>query len=146
MPSDGRTRHAERLCALDDIPDGEGKGFTRPGLGDRGDFFVVRRGAAVYGYLNRCPHAELPLDFVPDQFIDRRTGHILCAVHGATFRVADGSCLSGPCPGTALDPVSIELRGRSVFLTDARASGCQLQARSESGGDPMEDRPNRGSS
>jgi nitrite reductase/ring-hydroxylating ferredoxin subunit len=110
------------LCALDDIPDGQAKGFERDGVGETGLFFVVRQGDRVYGYVNVCPHQFTPLDMLPDRFISKLTGNILCATHGAQFRVEDGVCVRGPCPGERLRPVAVTVADGQVFLAGATAA------------------------
>jgi nitrite reductase/ring-hydroxylating ferredoxin subunit len=75
-----------RLCPLADIPDNDARGF-RSSLGE---VIVVRQGVAVYGYLNRCPHIGIGLNFQPDVFMDLTQRYLLCANHGALFRVEDG--------------------------------------------------------
>ncbi len=107
---------ARVLCALEDIEDGEAKGFS---LADGRDIFVVREGEAAYGYLNSCPHQGTPLDWTPDKFISDDTGQILCATHGALFEIADGACISGPCMGDRLSPVPLRVEADgSVMLRD----------------------------
>lgn len=101
------------LCALDDVPDGEARGFAVDG-GE--DIFVVRRGGDVYGYLNSCPHAASPLDWVENQFMNLDKSHILCATHGAEFRIEDGFCVLGPCRGQSLEPVAVSVRDGDVVL------------------------------
>ncbi len=110
------------LCRLADIPDGEGKGFEltaeeagRLARGER-DILVVRQGGEVLGYVNACPHTGVPLDFVEDQFMTLDKSRILCATHGAEFRVADGYCTLGPCAGQSLSPVPLRLDGDEVML------------------------------
>lgn len=108
------------LCRLDDIEDGEAKGFTLrqepEKSGDAGDsendpvdILVLRDGTRVYGYVNSCPHLGTPLDWVPDQFISADSAHLICATHGALFNFADGYCISGPCTGDHLTPVPVTL-------------------------------------
>lgn len=111
------------LCALDDIADGQGKGFTFGEGAARGDIFVLRAGPRVYGYLNACPHQGTPLDWVPDRFVSRATGLVLCATHGAQFRIEDGYCVAGPCAGRSLRsvPVRVDAAGRVVLEADERA-------------------------
>ena len=58
-------------------------------------------------FQNSCPHRGTPLDWLPDRFLDRGGRHILCATHGALFRIEDGFCLSGPCAGARLRRVAI---------------------------------------
>ena len=110
------------LCALDEIEDGDAKGFT---LDDGRDVFVVRDGAAVFGYLNSCPHQGTPLDWTPDKFISEDSGLILCATHGAQFEIADGLCVTGPCEGDRLTPVPVAVdgRGRVVLSNGGRGGG-----------------------
>jgi nitrite reductase/ring-hydroxylating ferredoxin subunit len=110
------------LCRLEDIEDGEGKGFTLGEGAAASDIFVVRQGACAFAYVNSCPHQGLPLDWTPDQFISEDSGLILCATHGAQFAIADGTCVSGPCIGARLQsiPVETDAQGR-IILTVAPA-------------------------
>jgi nitrite reductase/ring-hydroxylating ferredoxin subunit len=102
------------LCRLEDIPDGEGRGFEADGNGD--EFFVVRRGDRAYGYVNSCPHTASPLDWVENQYMSLDKSHILCATHGAEFRIEDGCCVLGPCRGKSLAPVAVSVRDGDVVL------------------------------
>lgn len=101
------------LCRLDEIPDGEGRGFAVEG---DDDIFVLRQGDRVYGYVNSCPHAWTPLDWVENQFMNIDRSRILCATHGAEFRIEDGYCVVGPCRGRSLRPVAVSLRRGEVLL------------------------------
>ena len=97
------------LCRFEDIADGEAKGFyLGEGLEER-TLFVVRDGSAVHGYVNACPHLGTPLEFRPDQFISADGNHILCSTHGALFEIDGGHCISGPCAGKRLIPVTIAI-------------------------------------
>lgn len=99
-----------RLCRLDEIPD---PGSVRVDLIFRGEAvqaMVIRRGGKVRAYVNSCPHVGAPLDLTKGQFLDFERTHILCANHGALFRIEDGHCLSGPCKGKDLAPVPVEVR------------------------------------
>jgi nitrite reductase/ring-hydroxylating ferredoxin subunit len=104
------------LCHLDDVPDPGSRGFRIEGNGRVHAVFVVRRGDAVYGYPNRCPHTGLSLDWAPDRFLDADGELIVCATHGALFRIEDGYCVAGPCAGASLRPVSVRLQGDAVIL------------------------------
>ncbi|MCB9949065.1 MAG: Rieske (2Fe-2S) protein [Rhodospirillaceae bacterium] len=90
------------LCRLQEIPDGQARGFTLGHGAARQDILVARRGGTVFGYVNSCPHAGSPLDWTPDRFMSPDGRHLMCATHGALFRVEDGYCVAGPCEGTAL--------------------------------------------
>ncbi|MGF1628868.1 MAG: Rieske (2Fe-2S) protein [Kiloniellaceae bacterium] len=99
------------LCRLEEIPDGEGRGFRLGEGAGEVAFFVVREGAEAFAYLNACPHLGTPLDWGGfdggGSFVSADSGNILCATHGAEFRPADGLCLAGPCRGESLQGVRI---------------------------------------
>jgi nitrite reductase/ring-hydroxylating ferredoxin subunit len=93
-----------RLCPLEDLADGSARNFV---LGMRtGHFhgFVVRQGETVSGYVDRCPHAGLPLARKLDDYLTPAGTHIACSWHGALFEVASGRCVGGPCAGQSLTP------------------------------------------
>jgi nitrite reductase/ring-hydroxylating ferredoxin subunit len=108
------------LCRLDDIPDGEGRGFR---LGDGAAelaIFVVCEGHRAFAYLNACPHLGTPLDWggfdgAGGRFVSADSGNILCATHGAEFRPEDGFCLAGPCAGASLQPAEVSLDSDGVL-------------------------------
>lgn len=97
------------LCRLEDIEDGEGKGFALKQDGARQEIFVVRDGTQVFGYRNLCPHAGTNLDWQPDRFMNGDGSYIMCHTHGALFRIEDGFCVAGPCAGMSLTPVAVAL-------------------------------------
>lgn len=107
------------LCRLDEIADGDGRGFAL-GSGPRlRRIIVVRRGDRVHAYLNACPHAGTTLDWVPDQFFNHDRTMLVCYTHHAYFRVEDGYCVSGPCTGDELTALPAEVRdGEIVLLPD----------------------------
>ena len=116
MPADESTRNEAVLCRLDEIDDGAAKGFRVKAHGLEHRIFAVRRGSRVYVYRNDCPHVGTPLDWAPDEFLDSRREHIICATHGALFRISDGYCFSGPCVGDSLEPVFFEVRGEVIYV------------------------------
>jgi nitrite reductase/ring-hydroxylating ferredoxin subunit len=106
------------LCRLAEIADPGSRGFELDdGPGGRA-IFLVRRGAALAAYVNSCPHTGGPLDWVEDQFLDLDRRHILCATHGALFRIEDGHCLAGPCKGRGLTTVAIVVAEGEVRLAE----------------------------
>jgi nitrite reductase/ring-hydroxylating ferredoxin subunit len=40
----------------------------------------------------------------------------VCAAHGASFELAQGECVAGPCRGEALRAVTVEVRDGQVWL------------------------------
>lgn len=103
-----------RLCALAEIPDSGSKGFTFRGGEALFLGFVVRRGEAVAGFVDRCPHAGMPLAMAPDRYLTREKDLILCSTHGALFRVGDGVCVGGPCAGQALRAWGVKVEDGAV--------------------------------
>ena len=103
------------LCALDDIADGGSRGFPAAPGGFIG-LFAVRRGEAVFVYVNSCPHVGLPLEMQPHRFLDEAGERIICAAHGATFRVEDGLCTAGPCEDEALEAVPVRIEAGQVYV------------------------------
>lgn len=101
-----------RLCDIDELPQGSTKAFT---VGE-GELFVVNYWGAYYGYVNRCPHLNIELNWLPDQFLDDSGELIQCAQHGAQFNIESGECISGPCMGEALTAVAIEIKDGALWL------------------------------
>jgi nitrite reductase/ring-hydroxylating ferredoxin subunit len=102
------------LCRLEEIADPGTKGFQFR----EGDAlfagFVVRRGDAVAGYVDSCPHAGWPLALAPDRYLTREKDLILCSGHGALFRPEDGVCVAGPCAGNRLAAWPVTVVGGEV--------------------------------
>lgn len=98
-----------RLCRLDELADPDSRGFTAQTASGPEDIFIVRRGAEVFAYANRCPHTGSPLDWLPNQFLSLDRRLIQCAVHAALFRIEDGECVAGPCAGQMLIPVPVSV-------------------------------------
>ena len=106
------------LCRLAEIADPGSRGFELDdGPGGRA-IFLVRRGATIAAFVNSCPHTGGPLDWVEDQFLDLDRRHILCATHGALFRIEDGHCLAGPCAGKKLTAVEVVVVEDEVRLVE----------------------------
>ena len=106
-----------RLCQLEDIPEGEARGFP-PAPGGFTGLVAVRRGRAVHVYVNACPHLGIPLESLPDRFLDGPRRHLVCTAHGARFRVEDGFCVSGPCAGDELEAVAARVEEGVVLVPD----------------------------
>jgi nitrite reductase/ring-hydroxylating ferredoxin subunit len=92
------------LCHRDDITDNGSKEFLLSGK----QLFAVKKRGQVFVYRNVCPHLGLPLNWVPDQFLDLDRELIQCASHGARFRIDNGQCVAGPCVGKALTAIEFE--------------------------------------
>jgi len=107
------------LCRLEDIPEGEARGFPAAPGGFTG-LFAIRRAGKVFVYVNACPHVGLPLEPLPHRFLDTKKQVIVCSAHGARFRIEDGTCVTGPCVGQELEAVPYRIvDGQVVVAADA---------------------------
>lgn len=102
------------LGPLDIVADGAARGFVLEVGGRRFHGFVVRRGDAVRGYVDHCPHMGVPLARALDDYLSPRGDHIACGWHGALFRVEDGVCVGGPCAGASLLPWPVAVRDGTI--------------------------------
>ena len=110
----------DRLCALEEIPDGGSAGFAAVVDGQPVELMAIRRGGDVFVYVNSCPHWGSPLDLCPGCFLNRQRTLIQCSTHGAQFRIEDGFCIKGPCLGASLQPVHCAVvDGEVLKATDA---------------------------
>ena len=91
-----------KLGPLDLIPDGTARNFVLKMKAGRFHGFVVRHGEAVHGYVDRCPHAGVPLTQTLDEYLTPSGELIACNWHGALFEIDSGRCVGGPCVGQAL--------------------------------------------
>jgi len=104
------------LCDLEEIADPGSRQFTwGDGLWPL-EFFVVRKNNCVYGFVNRCPHAGHALNWQKDSFLTQENDLIICNSHGARFRIMDGVCVSGPCPGAGLKTITIKIKGGKILV------------------------------
>jgi nitrite reductase/ring-hydroxylating ferredoxin subunit len=106
------------LAHLTDLPDGATRGFdlTEDDWPLRG--FLVRVGDAVHAYVNRCPHAGRPLNFMPDRFLAPDGELIQCVAHGALFEKDTGLCIAGPCVDESLRRIAVRISGGEVQLAE----------------------------
>jgi len=93
-----------RLLDFNQLEEGAARNFVLAMRAGRFHGFVVRKDGEVRGYVDRCPHAGLPLAQQLDDYLTPDGGLIGCSWHGALFRIDDGVCVGGPCAGQALLP------------------------------------------
>ncbi|MGE0734893.1 MAG: Rieske (2Fe-2S) protein [Alphaproteobacteria bacterium] len=104
-----------KLCRFDDLADLSGRSFVLSDESGGHRIVVVRHGARVFGYINACPHIGTALDMISDDFVDADAKLLMCALHGARFRIEDGVCVAGPCVGDALRSFPIVVRDGNVY-------------------------------
>lgn len=92
--------------------------------GDAESLILHRNGAGeVRAWLNVCPHAGRRLDWAPGKFLLSKEGMLVCAAHGASFDLASGDCVAGPCRGERLREVPVHcVDGEVRLLTTARGT------------------------
>jgi HAD superfamily hydrolase (TIGR01509 family) len=78
--------------------------------------FLVRHRGGVRGYLNRCAHAPVELDWPEGRFFDETGLYLICATHGAMYRAEDGSCAGGPCHGRGLMTLDVREFAGQVWV------------------------------
>ncbi|ASG21829.1 Rieske (2Fe-2S) protein [Nitrospirillum viridazoti] len=110
------------LCRLDDIPSRKARGFQLLRVDDEGEhrpwgIIVIRWGRQVVGYVNRCPHNGVHLDWERNQFLDPDGTRLMCGKHGALFDLGTGLCVDGPCRGAGLEPVALSLEEGDICIT-----------------------------
>lgn len=106
------------LCKLADLqPTGAFNAILTHRDKDLDLIITMDSDGTVHGYHNVCPHIQTPLETFPHEFLDRNDPSlIVCSTHGARFRLSDGKCLSGPCLGQSLSPVTVTKRQGEIFL------------------------------
>jgi nitrite reductase/ring-hydroxylating ferredoxin subunit len=97
-----------RLCHLDNLSDGDSRGFDPHATG-RDTILIVRQGRMLYAWANACPHHGTPMAWRKNAFLNAARDRIVCGAHGAQFEIATGRCTLGPCLGEALTPVPLHI-------------------------------------
>lgn len=114
---DGHDSSATPLATLDALPP-DSLCEVEADLDGDAESLILHRDAAgaVRAWLNVCPHAGRRLDWAPGQFLRGKDGLLICAVHGASFELARGECVAGPCRGDALRAVAVQVVDGEVRL------------------------------
>jgi nitrite reductase/ring-hydroxylating ferredoxin subunit len=113
---------AYAICSMSDIPSQKAKGFKLAVIAEDGSerpwsIVVVRWGKQVFGYLNKCPHDGVNLDWERNQFLDPNNGiRLMCGKHGALFELGTGVCVDGPCKGRSLVPVNLAVIDNDICV------------------------------
>ncbi|NDK38290.1 Rieske (2Fe-2S) protein [Pseudoxanthomonas gei] len=105
------------LITLDSMEDGSFAEVEAVVDGTAESLILHRSGSNVHAWLNVCPHAGRRLDWAPGKFLKSKEGHLVCAAHGASFELAGGTCIAGPCRGDSLRAISVEVREGEVVLS-----------------------------
>lgn len=105
------------ICASDALAEaGRGLRFEVEYFGEAAPAFIVRKDGVVHGYLNRCAHVAMELDWQEGVFFDSEGRDLLCSTHGAVYEARTGRCVGGPCNGTPLVKLRLEERNGLVYF------------------------------
>lgn len=113
---------AYAICSMNDIPSQRARGFQllleeEDGSQRPWSIVVVRWGKQVFGYVNKCPHDGVNLDWERGQFLDPNGLRLMCGKHGALFELGTGICVDGPCQGRSLVPVQVTILDDDICVT-----------------------------
>ena len=108
---------SERLICVSAALEDSGKAvrFEVEYFGENAPAFVVRLAGNVHGYLNRCGHLPMQLDWREGEVFDSEGRDLICSTHGATYAADSGKCLGGPCGKTPLVSLRMEERDGKVY-------------------------------
>lgn len=107
----------QRVCDSDSLEEG-GPGF-RFAIAWEDSYapaFIVRYENQAHGYLNRCAHQAIELDWDDGNFFDSSQRFLLCTTHGATYDPNTGSCISGRCNGRSLTKLEIREVDETIYV------------------------------
>ena len=100
---------------MEDIPEREARAFETEG----DIIFITQRDGSFYAYQNLCPHLQVELEFLENQFLDRDQEFIECSIHGAYFDVETELSISGPVQGQTHKKVDIKVHSDGgIYLED----------------------------
>ena len=116
---------SERLiCASDALHErGRAVRFEIEYFGAPAPAFAIRFAGVVQGYLNRCGHVAMELDWRAGEVFDADGRNLICSTHGATYAPDSGRCVGGPCDGTPLLRLRLAERDGSVYYLGTEDDG-----------------------
>jgi len=103
------------LCRVNEISEGGVLEF-KFGENKRTVFrmFVHNHAGSLRGYMNVCPHFDVPLNVEPGQMFTSDGSQFMCSIHYAKFNFNDGQCTDGPCEGLALESIPLHIDNDEV--------------------------------
>ncbi len=105
------------LGPADAIAEGTAVAYPPPPGGLIG-LIGVRHSGDIKVFVNSCPHLGVSLDWAAGRFLDEGGTHIVCATHGARFRLEDGVCDRGICLGDRLEAVVTQINDGMVCVPE----------------------------
>lgn len=102
LPRVSSTPSGVDLGPLDAFADGMIRSIVIVTESTRFHGVLIRRKDQVYGYIDACPHAGLPIARAIDAPLIGDGAYVECGWHGALFAPESGLCIAGPCVGARL--------------------------------------------
>ena len=101
------------LGQLQNLVDGEARMLECSGPWAATDppfrYLLLRSGATVHAYVNRCAHFGVPLAQKQEHLLFQAHTSLTCNVHYARYDWSSGRCLGGDCDGEGLLPIPVAL-------------------------------------
>lgn len=112
----------EWLCASAELAErGRAFGWDVLEYGRPQRAFVLRIDGVPRGWLNRCLHVPVEMDWNPGEFLDSERRYILCSIHGAAYEPGTGHCAGGPCGRGRLTTIGLTEADGQVWWQPTRA-------------------------
>ena len=108
----GAPAEGTELCRAEEIPEPGTRGVAPGGF----PILLVRRAGRLLGYVNACPHQDLPLDYRGQQVLSADGTILRCTNHEAGFDAETGEGVDGFGLGCELDPVPVTVRDDGVVI------------------------------
>jgi nitrite reductase/ring-hydroxylating ferredoxin subunit len=115
MAESGTKANRKLVGSADELSHGTSKKFTLRRGSREFEALLVNYQGNLFGYVNRCPHTGITLDWVNNQFFSIDNRYLMCATHGAVFEPPTGECVWGPCFGLSLQSVPIQIENGLVY-------------------------------
>ncbi len=117
MASDEMKSVSRTLISREDLPNRQIIAVDAVIDGENEAILLYRDNEKIQAWLNICPHAGRRLDYAPGKFL-MQDGNLVCAAHGASFRLTNGECVAGPCRGASLKSVAVQWVDDLLCLAD----------------------------
>jgi nitrite reductase/ring-hydroxylating ferredoxin subunit len=100
-----------------DLAPGESMKFMLPIRGTDEECFAINFRGEFHGYVNRCRHVPMAMDWVENQFFAEEGRYLMCQTHNAYYEPASGECIAGPptACGKFLYRVPLEIEGGVIY-------------------------------
>jgi nitrite reductase/ring-hydroxylating ferredoxin subunit len=98
------------LCQLNDLEEQQCMEMLVEGR----QLFAVRADNSIHAYWNICPHMGIPLNWVPNRYLDYDKAFIQCSSHGAQFQVATENDYYYICANQSLPATPVNLRALAL--------------------------------